>query len=55
MKKTFTNLDVELIIREDSTITMSPKKSTVDFLKQFARCYTCEPKLPKELCGFVNN
>lgn len=55
MKKIFTQLDVELPVSGRRTITMNPKKSTIDFLKQFARCYTCEPKLPNELCGFVNN
>ena len=32
-----------------------PKKSTLDFLRQFARVYQAEPMLQPELCGFVLN
>ena len=32
-----------------------PKKSTLDFLRQFARVYQVEPMLQPGLCGFVLN
>ena len=32
-----------------------PKKSTLDFLRQFARAYQAEPMLQPGLCGFVLN
>lgn len=32
-----------------------PKKSTLDFLRQFARVYQAEPMLQPGLCGFVLN
>ena len=32
-----------------------PKKSTLDFLRQFARVYQAEPMLEPGLCGFVLN
>ena len=32
-----------------------PKKSTLDFLRQFARVYQAEPMLEPGLCGFMLN
>lgn len=33
----------------------SPRKQTVEFLKQFARAYRVEPAVRPELCGYVLN
>ena len=33
----------------------SPRKQTMDFLKQFARAYQAEPAVRPELCGYVLN
>ncbi len=32
-----------------------PRKSTLEFLKQFARCYHCETKLHSSLNGIILN
>lgn len=34
---------------------ISPRRQTVDFLRQFARVYQCEPTLSPDICGFVLN
>ncbi len=34
---------------------VEPKSSTVELLKQFARSYTYENKLPKNLGGYIMN
>lgn len=33
----------------------NPRKSTVDFLRQFARIYHVEPILPQRMCGYLLN
>ncbi len=33
----------------------SPRRETMDFLKQFARVYQAEPVLKPELCGYILN
>ena len=37
------------------TVDSQPKKSTLDFLRQFARGYQAEPMLEPGLGGFVLN
>ena len=32
-----------------------PRKSTIEFLKQFARAYQAEPAVRPEFCGYVLN
>lgn len=32
-----------------------PKKSTIEFLKQFARAYSYEPRMPYRLGSFIAN
>ncbi len=32
-----------------------PKKKSIDFIKQFARIYSCQTMLQPELGGFVAN
>lgn len=34
---------------------LTPKSSTVELLKQFARSYTYESKLPRDIGGYVLN
>lgn len=52
MKKNSTPKDT-LTVR--SAKTQQPSASTLDFIRQFARVYSFEPKLPASLGGFVNN
>jgi len=33
----------------------APRKSTIAFIRQFARAYSCAPTLPVALGGFVAN
>ena len=49
MNKLEKNADKPLLV--DS----QPQKSTLDFLRQFARVYQAEPILQPGLCGFVLN
>ena len=49
MNKLEKNVDKTLLV--DS----QPQKSTLDFLRQFARVYQAEPILQSGLCGFVLN
>lgn len=54
MKKISTQLPSELLTGKNSE-KMNPKQSTINFLKQFARVYTCNNKLPQGLEGFIVN
>lgn len=36
-------------------VESSPRKQTLDFLKQFARAYHAEPTVSQDLCGYVLN
>lgn len=36
-------------------VKTSPKKQTLELLRQFARAYRAEPVLQPELCGFILN
>lgn len=36
-------------------VKTSPKKQTLELLRQFARAYRVEPVLRPELCGFILN
>ena len=40
---------------DDLEAKSSPRKQTMDFLKQFARAYQAEPAVRPELCGYVLN
>jgi len=54
MKKTITPL-VELNSNNNKVIELNPKKSTLDFIKQFARVYSFEHKLPIKLGNMIAN
>ncbi len=52
MKKHSTPDDVTTL---RPTKGLQPKASTLAFIRQFARAYSFEPKLPSTLGGLVNN
>lgn len=37
------------------TVTVQPRKSTLEFLKQFARAYSYQRQMPYELGSFIAN
>ena len=52
MEKTTTQLHVD---SSRETSVKGPRKSTVDFIKQFARIYTCSTVLPLGLGSMIVN
>lgn len=57
MRKFSTHCMNKLEKNADKTLLVDsqPQKSTLDFLRQFARVYQAEPILQSGLCGFVLN
>lgn len=53
MQKTSTQENCE--IKENVMTEKGPKQSTIDFLKQFARVYTCVALLPTGLETIIPN
>lgn len=53
MHKNFTQKSV--IDNKKEVKTNGPKESTLKFLRQFARVYTCEKNLKGKMCDFVMN
>lgn len=53
MNKNFTQDNV--IDKKKEVKDNGPKESTLAFLKQFARVYTCEKKLEGRMCDLVMN
>ena len=47
--------DLEKKVKSAPEAKSSPRKQTMDFLKQFARAYQAEPAVRPELCGYVLN
>lgn len=47
--------DLEKKMKSAPEAKSSPRKQTMDFLKQFARVYQAEPAVRPELCGYVLN
>lgn len=47
--------DLEKKAKKDREVKSSPRKQTLDFLKQFARVYQTEPAVCPEVCGYVLN
>lgn len=47
----------DLNIKNEVNVSLNdkPRKSTLDFIRQFARVYQAENKLETELAGFVLN
>ena len=45
--------DLEKKVKSAPEAKSSPRKQTMDFLKQFARAYQAEPAVRSELCGYV--
>ena len=54
MKRISTQIPSELLT-ENNSEKMNPRQSTMNFLKQFARVYSCNNKLPRGLEGFIAN
>ena len=44
--------DLEKKVKSAPEAKSSPRKQTMDFLKQFARAYQAEPAVRPELCGY---
>lgn len=56
MQKSSTQLcDRDSQFSQTKEIVAEPKKSTIKFLKEFARVYTYEKKFPLELGNFIAN
>lgn len=53
MQKTFTQFNEDL--KEREKVVYKPKKSSVEFIKQFARAYKAISIQPASLSGFVAN
>ena len=47
--------DLEKKVKSAPEPKSSPRKQTMDFLKQFARAYQAEPAVRPEFCGYVLN
>ena len=47
--------DLEKKVKSAPEAKSSPRKQTMDFLKQCARAYQAEPAVRPELCGYVLN
>ena len=50
-------IEKDLNIKNEVNVSLNdkPRKSTLDFIRQFARVYQAENKLETELAGFVLN
>lgn len=55
MKKTSTQSMAILSEKQEGTKGFTPRKSTIDFLKQFARSYSYNTKLHPSIGGFIAN
>lgn len=53
MQKNFTQENV--IDKQKEVKNNGPKESTLEFLRQFARVYSCEKSLKGKMCDFVMN
>lgn len=53
MEKDFTHVLSKK--NEKAQTAEKPRKSTIDFLMQFARAYSYEPKMPANLGNFIAN
>lgn len=55
MKRTSTQPTATLNATREGIKSFSPRKATIDFIKQFARSYNYNSKLHPSLGGFVAN
>ena len=55
MDETSTPIDVSPMNRKEEVKNKGPKNSTLEFIKQFARVYSYEPKLKNNLGEFIAN
>lgn len=55
MKRTSTQSTATLNATREGAKSFSPRKTTIDFIKQFARSYNHNPKLHPSFGGFVAN
>ncbi len=55
MKKTSTQSTATMNAKPEETKSFAPRKSTIDFIKQFARSYSYNSKLHPSLGGFIAN
>ena len=53
MKKTSTQSMAILNNKQEGHKSFTPRKSTIDFIKQFARSYSYNPKLHPSFNGFI--
>lgn len=52
---TTTSLKADKRQCEKQNVTTGPNCRTIEFIKQFARCYTYEPRLSRALGGIIVN
>ena len=55
MKKTSTQSTVTMNTKHEGSNNFAPRKSTIDFIKQFARSYQFNNNLHPSLGGFIAN
>ena len=55
MKKTSTQSMAIMNAKKEDNKNFAPRKSTIDFIKQFARSYNYTAKLHPSLGGFIAN
>ena len=55
MKKTSTQPTATMNSKYEATKNFAPRKSTIDFIKQFARSYNFNDQLHPSLGGFIAN
>ncbi len=55
MKKISTQLMATTNAKHEDLKSFTPRKSTIDFIKQFARSYNYNSKLHPSLGGFIAN
>lgn len=55
MPKLFTQEKIQNVAKKESEQNRGPKEVTINFLKQFARVYSYETRLPQNLGSFVAN
>ncbi len=55
MKRTSTQSMAIINAKQEDNKNLTPRKSTIDFIKQFARSYSYNTKLQSSLGGFIAN
>lgn len=55
MKKITTQNEHVIKVSKSENMDIDPQKDTLDFLQQFARVYTCEPRINGLLGSYILN